>query len=141
MKKLVDGVDHVAMIVKSLNESLPFYTEQLGLEVVHRETVESEGIHVALVDVGNTVIELMEPYDENCYVARMLKKHGQGLAHICFSTQDIEGLTERMKNSNMFLLGDVRNGAEGRRVIFLHPKDNSGVLTEFSQITVTSEES
>lgn len=130
----VTDVDHIAIVVKNLEQSLEFYTSVLGLEVAHRETFEQEGIHVAFIPIGNTAIELMEPYDDNCYAAKQLKHYGQGLVHICLSTDDLDGLKAKMDEHELLILGKgIREGARGRKVLFLHPKDNSGVLTEFIQ--------
>jgi methylmalonyl-CoA/ethylmalonyl-CoA epimerase len=132
----VNGIDHIAIVVKDLEKSLEFYTAVLGLDVTHRETLKEEGIHVAFISIGGAAVELIEPFDDNCYTAKCLKRYGQGLVHICFSTDDINTLKEAMEDVELFILGEgIRNGARGRKVMFLHPKDNSGVLTEFSQST------
>lgn len=126
-------IDHIAFAVKNLEESLHFYEAVLGLEVTHRETIEAEKIKVAFVRIGESFIELMEPTSEDSFVARSMKKHGQGFAHLCFATQSVDRIKDRIDEEGLMTLGDVREGAEGRRVLFLHPKDNAGVLTEFSE--------
>lgn len=129
----VTGIDHIAIVVSDLEESLKFYTETLGLKVCHRETINNEGIHVAFIHVGNSTIELMEPYDTNCSMAKRLKRYGQGFVHMCFATEDIKALKENFDDEELFIPGGIRHGAKGEKVMFLHPKDNSGVLTEFVQ--------
>lgn len=138
---LVCGIDHVAIVVRDIDQAIKLYENVLGLKITHRETLDDDGIHVAFIQCGKSFIELMEPFDENCYTAKILKKNGQSVAHICFETSDVDEVKDRLQEEDFIILGEgIRNGAQGRRVIFLHPKDNCGVLTEFSQPHVDAEE-
>jgi methylmalonyl-CoA epimerase len=131
----VKGLHHVAVVVSNLEQSLAFYCETLGMEVTHRETLEADGINIAFVRAGCCLIELMEPFNPDCTTARRLKRFGPGVAHICLCTQDIEALRQRLNEQELLIVGGgIRTGAQGRRVLFLHPKDNAGLLTEFVQI-------
>ncbi|MEW5725017.1 MAG: methylmalonyl-CoA epimerase, partial [Thermodesulfobacteriota bacterium] len=130
---LIKGIDHIALAVKDLEKALLFYTEVLGLTGVEIEEVPSQGMRAAFIEAGGVKIELMEPLDENSPVARWIKHHGPGLAHICFETEDIEALAVELKKRDLVTLGDITPGAAGRQVLFLHPKENSGALTEFAQ--------
>lgn len=131
-KLLVTKIDHIAVAVKSLENALIFYTELLGFKIIHEETILHEGIRVAFIDVSGVKVELMEPLDESSFVARQIRKKGQGLAHICFSTNDIESLSDYLRKCGLVTLTENPfTGADGRKVIFVHPKDNSGTLTEF----------
>ena len=96
MNAEITGIDHVAVLVNDLEQALDFYVRVLGMEVVHRETVESEGIRTAFVRVGASTIELMEPVDPDSYAARHLKKYGQGFAHLCFAVSDIDAVKQRL---------------------------------------------
>lgn len=130
----ITGIDHVAVVVRDLEQALDFYVRVLGLEVVHRETLESEGVKTAFVRAGTGTIELMEPTSPDSYAARHLKRYGQGFAHLCLGVEDIDAVKRRLEDEDLYVLGQgVRQGAQGRKVLFLHPKDNAGVLTEFSQ--------
>jgi methylmalonyl-CoA epimerase len=134
MKPLVEGLHHVAVVVGDLERALDFYAGTLGMEVALRETIEAEGIHVAFVRAGATLIELLEPFDPDCAAARRLKRFGSGVAHICLATPDIDALQRRLHEQELLVIGDgVRTGAAGRRVLFLHPKESAGLLTEFAQ--------
>jgi len=134
MEPRVTRVEHIAIAVKDLEQALAFYTDVLGLEVVHRQTVPEQGVKVAFVEVGGVKVELMEPIDDRSYVARQLEKHGPGLAHVCFETDDLDALTEELTRRDLVLLTpEPVLGSDGRRVIFLHPKDNSGTMTEFCE--------
>lgn len=127
-------IDHLGIAVRSISDSLKFYTEALGLEVEGTETVESEGVHVALIPVGESRIELLEPVSENSAVGRFLTKRGEGLHHICYEVEDLAGKIETMKAQGVRVLdGYPRPGAEGKLVAFLHPASANGVLVELSE--------
>jgi methylmalonyl-CoA epimerase len=127
-------IDHLAIAVRSISDSLKFYTEALGLELAGTETVESEGVHVALLSVGESRIELLEPVSEDTAVGRFLAKRGEGLHHVSYEVEDLEGKIEAMKAQGVrFLEGYPRRGAEGKLVAFLHPASANGVLVELSE--------
>jgi methylmalonyl-CoA/ethylmalonyl-CoA epimerase len=127
-------IDHLGIAVRSISDSLKFYTEALGLEVEGTETVESEGVHVALIPVGESRIELLEPVSENSAVGRFISKRGEGLHHICYEVEDLAEKIETMKAQGVRVLdGYPRRGAEGKLVAFLHPASANGVLVELSE--------
>lgn len=127
-------IDHLAIAVRSISDSLKFYTEALGLELAGTETVESEGVHVALISVGESRIELLEPVSEDTAVGRFIAKRGEGLHHVSYEVEDLEGKIEAMKAQGVrFLEGYPRRGAEGKLVAFLHPSSANGVLVELSE--------
>ena len=127
-------VDHVGVAVESIEKALPFYREQLGLVVVHREDVASQNVKVAFLghpkDEG-TQIELLEPLGDEGAVASFLKNRGGGVHHIAFETEGIERSIERFKQAGKPTLEDKpRPGSRGHQVCFVHPKHASGVLIE-----------
>jgi methylmalonyl-CoA/ethylmalonyl-CoA epimerase len=127
-------LDHLGIAVRSISDSLKFYTDALGLEVEGRETVESEGVHVALIPVGESRIELLEPVSEDTVVGRFIAKRGEGLHHISYEVEDLEGKIEALKAQGVrFLEGYPKRGAEGKLVAFLHPASANGVLVELSE--------
>jgi methylmalonyl-CoA epimerase len=127
-------IDHLAIAVRSISDSLKFYTEALGLELAGTETVESEGVHVALISVGESRIELLEPVSEDSAVGRFIAKRGEGLHHVSYEVENLEGKIEAMKAQGVrFLEGYPRRGAEGKLVAFLHPASANGVLVELSE--------
>jgi methylmalonyl-CoA/ethylmalonyl-CoA epimerase len=127
-------IDHLGIAVRSISDSLKFYTEALGLELEGTETVDNEGVHVALIPVGQSHIELLEPVSEDTVVGRFIAKRGEGLHHICYEVEDLEGKIETMKSQGVrFLDGYPRRGAEGKLVAFLHPASANGVLVELSE--------
>jgi len=127
-------VDHIAVAVDNLEESLRFYKETLGLECITIETVEEQGVRVAKLDVGNTHIELLEPLGPETPVGKFVSKRGVGLHHICVGVEDIEDELGKLKDKGVKLIDEKpRIGADGASIAFLHPKSTCGVLLELSQ--------
>jgi methylmalonyl-CoA/ethylmalonyl-CoA epimerase len=127
-------IDHLGIAVRSISDSLKFYTEALGLQLEATETVESEGVHVALIPVGESHIELLEPISGDTIVGRFIAKRGEGLHHICYEVEGLEGKIETMKAQGVrFLEGYPQRGAKGKLVAFLHPASANGVLVELSE--------
>lgn len=127
-------LDHIAVAVDNLEESLRFYKETLGLECISEEVVEEQGVRVAKLEVGNTHIELLEPLGPDTPVGKFIAKRGAGLHHICVGVEDIEGELDRLKQKGVKLIDEKpRTGADGASIAFLHPKSTCGVLLELSQ--------
>jgi methylmalonyl-CoA/ethylmalonyl-CoA epimerase len=127
-------IDHLGIAVRSISDSLQFYRDALGLEVEGTETVETEGVHVAFIPVGESRIELLEPMSEDTVVGRFLAKRGEGLHHISYEVEGLEAKIEAMKAQGVrFLEGYPRRGARGKLVAFLHPASANGVLVELSE--------
>jgi methylmalonyl-CoA/ethylmalonyl-CoA epimerase len=124
-------IDHIAIAVRSLQDSLAFYRDVLGLELAGTETVEDQGVHVALLPVGESRIELLEPISGDTLVGRFITKRGEGLHHVCYQVDDLEAALAQLRSRGVRLLeGYPRRGAEGKLVAFLHPSAANGVLIE-----------
>jgi methylmalonyl-CoA epimerase len=133
-------IDHLGIAVRSIQDSLGFYRDALGLKLSATETVADQGVHVALLPVGESRIELLEPLSEETAVGRFIAKRGEGLHHICYEVEDLQSRMEELKRGGARLLdGYPRRGAEGRLVAFLHPASANGVLVELVEKTRTSE--
>ena len=127
-------IDHLGIAVRSLSDSLSFYRDALGLDLEGTETVEDQGVKVALLPVGESRIELLEPISEETVVGRFIARRGEGLHHICYEVEQLEDKIEEMKKKGVrFLDGYPRRGAEGKLVAFLHPASANGVLIELSE--------
>ncbi len=113
-----------------MQASARIYKEALGAEHVEFETVEGEGVRVAIIRLENGRIELMEPTRDDSPIRKFLEKKGQGLHHIALQTDDIDGEVSRMEGCGLRFLGGVRSGSGGSRVTFIHPKSLEGVLAE-----------
>ncbi len=123
-------IDHLGVAVKSLAEAKKFY-QNLGLDVMPEETVEAEKVRVAMVPVGESRIELLEPTSPDSTIARFLEKRGGGLHHVALHVSDLSGTVERLKAAGTRLISDdIKIGAGGHLYVFVHPSSTGGVLLE-----------
>ena len=123
-------IDHVAIAVNDVEESAKVYQEALGVSSVEFETVETEGVKVAIIHLENGRIELMQPTNDASPIKKFLDKKGPGLHHIALETDNIEGEVSRMEGCGIQFLGKIRPGSAGTKVTFIHPKSLNGVLAE-----------
>ena len=123
-------IDHIAIAVNDVEESAKVYQQALGVDNVEFETVESEGVKVAIIELENGRIELMQPTNDSSPIKKFLDKKGQGLHHMALDTDNIEGEVERMEGCGIQFLGKIRPGSAGTKVTFIHPKSLNGVLAE-----------
>lgn len=127
-------IDHIGIAVKSIVEATRLYTEGLGLSLVHTETVESQGVRVAFLPIGESLVELLEPLTPESAVGRFLEKRGEGIHHLCIEVEDLEATLARLREQGTQLLNEQPVlGAEGKLVAFVHPRSAHGVLLELSQ--------
>jgi LAO/AO transport system kinase len=123
-------LDHLGVAVKSIAAARSFY-ESLGMAVAHEETVEHEQVRTAMLPLGETRVELLEPTAEASVIGRFLEKRGEGLHHIAVKVADVDAMYGRMKEKGLRLASDqVRVGAGGHRYFFVHPASTGGVLVE-----------
>ena len=123
-------IDHIAIAVNDVDASAKVYQQALGIAEIEFETVESEGVRVAIIPMENGRIELMQPTKDDSPIKKFLDKKGQGLHHMALETDDIDGEVERMEGCGIQFLGKVRPGSAGTKVTFIHPKSLEGVLAE-----------
>ncbi|CDI05748.1 methylmalonyl-CoA epimerase [Candidatus Nitrosotenuis uzonensis] len=123
-------IDHIAIAVNNVEEAAKKYQQALGIEKVIFETVETEGVRLAILKLENGRIELMEPTRDDSPIKKFLEKKGEGLHHMALATEDIEGEYKRMEGNGVQFLGKIRDGSEGTKITFIHPKSLSGVLAE-----------
>ncbi len=123
-------IDHIAIAVNDVEEAAKVYQEALGVDSVEFETVESEGVKIAIIHLENARIELMQPTNDTSPIKKFLEKKGQGLHHLALETDNIEGEVERMEGCGIQFLGKIRPGSAGTKVTFIHPKSLHGVLAE-----------
>jgi len=123
-------IDHIAIAVNDVEESAKIYQQALGVDNVEFETVESEGVKVAILHLENARVELMQPTNDSSPIKKFLDKKGQGLHHMALDTDNIEGEVERMEGCGIQFLGNIRPGSAGTKVTFIHPKSLHGVLAE-----------
>ena len=123
-------IDHIAIAVDDVEESAKIYQQALGADHVEFETVASEGVKIAIIELENGRIELMQPTNDSSPIKKFLDKKGQGLHHMALDTDNIEGEVKRMEGCGIQFLGKIRPGSAGTKVTFIHPKSLNGVLTE-----------
>lgn len=126
-------IDHLGIAVRSLDQALRFYRDQLGLDVAMRETVAEEKVNVAMLPVGEPRIELLEPSEADSVIAKFLDKRGEGLHHIALKVPDLNASVEKLRASGARLLNEPRAGAGGHYYVFVHPSSTGGVLLELIQ--------
>ena len=131
---MITGLDHIAIAVTDLDESIRRFAEDLGLEFAGTEDVVGAKTSTAFFPIRGTQIELIHPLNGEGPVARYLERRGPGLHHICFQTNDIESDMARLVAKGYRLLSDEpQPGAHGTRVVFVHPKSTGGVLIELAE--------
>jgi methylmalonyl-CoA epimerase len=124
-------IDHLGIATKGIEEALAFWEKALGLENVHTETVEDQKVRVAMLPLGESRVELLEPMAADSPISKFLEKRGGGIHHIAVEVEDIEAAISRMKANGVRMIDETpRIGAEGCRVAFAHPASSGGVLLE-----------
>jgi LAO/AO transport system kinase len=126
------SIDHLGIAVPSLEEAVAFY-QTLGLDVAHREMVDTEKVHVAILPAGESRIELLEPVSPDSPISKFLEKRGPGLHHVALKVPDLAAAVERLRASGARLLNEPRAGAGGHLYVFVHPASTGGVLLELIQ--------
>ena len=126
-------VDHIGVAVVSIDDALGVY-RALGLSEKHREEVPSQKVVTAFIPAGESRIELLEPTSEDSPVAKFLVKRGPGVHHICFGVRDIEAAVADLTSRGFRLINSRPvPGADGKKIVFLHPEAGNGVLIELSE--------
>ena len=128
------GLDHVAIVVRDLEESIPLWRDALGLELTEVEEVPEQQVRTAIFGHGMGRVELICPTTPDSGVAKFLASRGEGLHHVCIEVEDIESAMESLRKAGAPLIDrEPRPGAGGARVAFVHPRGMRGVLTELRQ--------
>lgn len=128
----ISHIDHLGIAVRSLDAAIPLYRDVLGLAFEGTDEVEEQGARVAFFRAGETLIELLEPTRADSPIGKFLEKRGEGIHHIAMATDDIEAARAHAEAQGLRLLSDAPlDGAHGKLITFVHPKDTNGVLVEF----------
>jgi methylmalonyl-CoA/ethylmalonyl-CoA epimerase len=126
-------IDHIAIAVKNVDEALINYQKILKIDHLEIESVPNERVKIATLELEDTRIELMEPTSDDSPIKKFLTEHGEGMHHIAITADEIERDVSVAMANGMKMLGSLRRGSYGRRIIFIHPKSLNGVLTEFCE--------
>lgn len=131
----ITKINHVAVVVRDIEESLKFWEESLGLKLDHIEVVPSQNSRVAFIPVGDSEVELVQPTNSESGLAAYLEKRGEGMHHLCMEVDDIDGILADLKQKGVRLINEVAEVLPGRKMAFIHPKAGNGVLIELYELT------
>lgn len=124
-------LEHLGIAVQSLDLSIPLWERLLGTSCYKTETVEREGVTTAFFQTGESKVELLEATREESPIQKFIARRGEGIHHAAFGVDDLEGEIARLKAAGFeFLNEEPKAGADGKRIVFLHPKSTGGVLVE-----------
>jgi methylmalonyl-CoA/ethylmalonyl-CoA epimerase len=125
------ALDHVGVAVSDLDAAIGLYEGRFGMPLVHRETVEEQGVEAVLLAVGDSHVELLRPLGPETVVGRFIERRGEGLHHVAYRVDDIDGTLAKLKEAGVRLIDrEARAGIRRSRVAFLHPAATGSVLTE-----------
>jgi methylmalonyl-CoA/ethylmalonyl-CoA epimerase len=128
---MIKKIEHLGIAVKDLNVSIPLYEKLFQTTCYKTEAVESEGVKTAFFQIGESKIELLEASNPESPIAKYLEKRGAGFHHVAFEVDDIEEEIERLSNVGFQLIHtSPKDGADNKRIAFLHPKSSDGLLVE-----------
>ena len=130
---MLSKIHHVGIVVRSLDEAYGFYRDALSLPVHKEAIIQDQGVRAALLTIGESEIELLEPIAPDTGVARFLAQRGEGLHHLCFQTDDIGRELETAKRRGVTLVDQQPRAGLAGTICFLHPKSGHGVLIEYAQ--------
>jgi methylmalonyl-CoA/ethylmalonyl-CoA epimerase len=131
---MLSAIDHVGVAVENIDAALALYRDQLGMGLVHRETVTDQGVEAALLDVGDSHVELLQPLGADTAVGKFLRRRGTGLHHVAYRVASVQETLDACAAAGLRLIDSKpRAGIRGSRVAFLHPASTGGVLTEIVQ--------
>ena len=129
---MLTRVHHVGLVVRRLEDGLIFWQDLLGLRVSKQASVQDQGVRAALLPIGRSEIELLEPITPNGGVAKFLEKRGEGLHHVCFETPDVTAELAAARGKGLPLIDETPRPGLAGTICFLHPKGTRGVLVEFA---------
>ena len=127
-------IDHIGVAVVDLESAIELHTRAYGMPLVHRETIDEQGVEAVLLDVGENHVELLSPLGEDTPVGKFIAKRGAGLHHVAYRVEDINRTLAQLNDEGVRMIDEVaRRGIRGSMVAFMHPAASGGVLTELVQ--------
>ena len=130
---MLTKIHHIGIVVRSLEAAYAFYHDALALPVHKEAIIQDQGVRAALLTIGESEVELLEPIAPGTGVARFLAQRGEGLHHLCFETDDVSQEMETAKRRGVRLIDQQPRAGLAGMICFLHPKSNHGVLIEYAQ--------
>jgi len=135
---MIKKIEHLGIAVKRLDEAIPLYEKLLQTTCYKTESVSSEGVNTAFFQIGEAKIELLEASNQNSPIAKFLAKRGEGFHHVAFEVDDIEEELARLQKLYFILLHlSPKEGADNKRIAFMHPKSTMGMLIELCQDNIS----
>ncbi|NDA97753.1 MAG: methylmalonyl-CoA epimerase [Crocinitomicaceae bacterium] len=135
---MIKKIEHLGIAVNNLDEAIPLYEKLLQTTCYKTESVSSEGVNTAFFQIGEAKIELLEANNQNSPIAKFLSKRGEGFHHVAFEVDDIEEELARLQKLDFILLHlSPKEGADNKRIAFLHPKSTMGMLIELCQDNIS----
>jgi methylmalonyl-CoA/ethylmalonyl-CoA epimerase len=129
------NLDHVAIAVKDLDETIASYASRYKVEPLYREVVEEQGVEEAMIPVGGSFIQLLQPLSPETPVGRFLARSGEGLHHVAYAVTNIEAALSHLESEGARLIDETpRTGGRGARIAFVHPGDLGGTLIELVEL-------
>ncbi len=130
------NLDHVAVAVRHLDDSLATYRQLFGVEPLYREVVEDQGVEEAMIPVGGSFIQLLEPLGRDTPVGRFLERRGEGLHHVAFAVPDVSAALAHLEAAGAELVDhQPRRGGGGKQIAFVHPSTTDGALVELVELS------
>ena len=129
-------IDHIAIVVKDLDQTINLYTQTLGFQIAYRETIADQNVEAVGLQAGDSIIELLRPLAEDSPIAKFRGDAATKLHHTAYRVDDLTAELARLKARGVRLIDEApRKGAHGNLIAFLHPKSTDGVLIELCQKT------
>jgi methylmalonyl-CoA/ethylmalonyl-CoA epimerase len=134
MQSMLGKIEHVALAVADLDAAIAHYEKVWGLKVSHRERVDDQGVEEAMLPLGESHLQLLGPTGPETTVGKFVARRGEGLHHIAYEVDDLEGMLTELKYKGIELIDEQpRLGGRGHMVAFVHPRSNHGLLVELIQ--------
>jgi len=131
----IKAINHVAVVVDDMQQSLAFWRDALGIELRELRDVPAEKSQVAFLPLAGAEVELVMPTTDDSGIAKYLAKRGPGMHHLCLEVDDIQGMLAQLKARNIRLINEEpRLAADGKKYAFIHPESTGGVLVELYQL-------
>ena len=131
---MIKKIEHLGIAVKNLDQSNELFAKLLGAVHYKVEEVASEGVRTSFFMMGETKIELLEATKPESPIAKFIEKKGEGIHHMAFDVEDIDGEIERLKDEGFQVINpEPKDGADNKRIVFLHPRTTNGVLVELCE--------
>lgn len=130
----MNKIEHIGIAIKDMDSAIKIYEQLLNTKCYKVENIESEGVKTAFFKIGDSKIELLEATNPESPIAKFIEKRGAGMHHIAFDVTDIESEIERLLSQDFLLIQKTpKNGADNKKIAFLHPKSTAGLLVELCQ--------